>query len=392
MKKNLTLKYCIQQFMFWATNCGVYSFAATFLLTKGFTASNIGLILFAANFCSFMLQPFVANYADKHGGNSIRTMMLSLAAICIMSFATVRFIHVPTIVFAVVYLIGITTLDMQNPLLNAENVYFTDRAWTINYGLARAMGAASYAVISLLMGYVMEDYGADWMPTLSLLFLCAYIVSTVCFPKDLSKSLRQSGGDTAVPLKEFFVKYKWYCISLFGVLFLAMFHTMVENYLIEIFGRLGGDSSNVGEALSIATAIEVPGMLLIPKIHNKLGTHKVLVAAGAFYLLKAVLFLASASVTGIYVAQLLQLVTYTFLSPVQMYYAKECTNESDMVKGQAVSTAVFSLGSAIGNLTGGELITALGVPAMLIAGVAIASLGTAFMLFAVPKALKNACA
>ena len=93
---------------------------------------------------------------------------------------------------------------------------------------------------------------------------------------------------------------------------------------------------------------------------------------------------------AIYAAQLLQLVTYTFISPVQMYYAKECTSEADMIKGQSVITAVYALGCALGNLTGGELITAFGVPVMLNIGLAATIAGLAVIALTVPKALKAA--
>ena len=43
---------------------------------------------------------------------------------------------------------------------------------------------------------------------------------------------------------------------LLGILLLGMFHAMTENYLIAIFERLGGGSSNVGVALFIPTVVE----------------------------------------------------------------------------------------------------------------------------------------
>ena len=388
--KNLTFKYCVQQFLFWAANCGVYSFAATYLLTKGFNASQIGRILFVGNTFSFLLQPIIANYADRSHKMIIRKLILMLISVCILCFAAVRFISMPIWLFAAVYIVGITSLDMQNPLLNAENVYYSDRNWTVNYGIARGMGAAAYVVASLLMGYIMDDFGADWMPIVSLALLVLYAAVTAGFPRDESPSIRKTEGGQAVSLFGFFSKYRWYCVSLFGILFLALFHVMTENYLIEILGRFGGDSSDVGVALAIATFIETPGMIFFPMIQKKIGSHKVMLTAGVFYCVKAVLFIFARSVMAIYAAQLLQLVTYTFISPVQMYYAKECTSEADMIKGQSVITAVYALGCALGNLTGGELITAFGVPVMLNIGLAATIAGLAVIVLTVPKALKAA--
>ena len=87
----------------------------------------------------------------------------------------------------------------------------------------------------------------------------------------------------------------------------------------------------------------------------------------------------------IYIIQLLQTTSYGFLSPVQVYYATGKVNPTDMVKGQAFITASYTLGCAMGNFTGGQLLEFFGVSAILIAGVVIAALGTAVILLTVEK-------
>lgn len=389
MLKNLTLKYSLQHFIYWSATCGIVSFAATYLLSQGFTAAAAGRILFMANFCSFLLQPLVAGKADRSEKNLIPAIMLTLIGITMFCFVCIRFLPVPSWLFPVLYVVGMTSLDMEVPLLNAENVYYTDRGWTINYGLARAVGSAAYAVLSLSLGYIIEYFGADWMPVIAVAFTAGFAVVTLCMPKDNSASLRSRERGETVSLPVFFRKYKWYCVSLLGILLLALFHVMVENYLIEILNRLGGDSSGVGIALCVATVIEVPGLIYFAKFWKKAGTYKVVLIAGLSYCLKGVFFLLARSVTAIYLAQLLQLTTYTLISPVQMYYAKECTSEADMVKGQSVITASFALGCALGNLFGGQLITTFGVPVMLAVSIGVAAFGTASLAWTVPKALSS---
>ena len=389
--KNLTLKYSLQHLVYWAACCGVVSFAATYLLSKGFTAAQTGRILFTANLLSFLLQPVVAGAADRAKRNIIPVVMTTLILISFTCFACIRFLSLPVWLFSALYVITATSLDMQIPMQNAENVYYTDRGWAINYGLARAVGSASYAVLSLSMGYIMEDFGADWMPVISITLMALYLASLLLMPRDDSVSERHSDSGETSSLLSFFVKYKWYCISLIGVLLLAFFHVMTENYLIQILGRLGGDSSGVGIALCVATVAEAPALALFASVHKKIGSYKVFLVAGLSYCLKAVLFIMAKSVTAIYLAQILQVTTYTFISPVQMYYAKECTEEADMVKGQSVITASFTLGCALGNLVGGEIITLAGVPVLLKASLGVALLGTLALALTVPKAMpKNA--
>ena len=59
-----------------------------------------------------------------------------------------------------------------------------------------------------------------------------------------------------------------------------------------------------------------------------------------------------------------------------MYYANEIMQPQDKVKGQALMTTSTVVGGLVGNLSGGWLLDALGVRAMLTAGVAASVLGT----------------
>ena len=87
----------------------------------------------------------------------------------------------------------------------------------------------------------------------------------------------------------------------------------------------------------------------------------------------------------IYFLQLLQATSYTFLSPIQMYYANNKIGAADMVKGQAFATASYTLGCAAGNFAGGQLLSAFDVRTMLLAGIAMAVAGTAIFFLTVER-------
>lgn len=391
MRKNLTLNYSCLQFLFWAAYCCVYTFAATYLIEKGFSAAEVGWILFVGNLLSFFLQPVVADFADKSERNIITLLMLVLSAISIASFISVAIFEPAKIVFSLLYIFGIACLDMQISLHNALNVFYSGRGYKLNYSFGRGMGSFSFAIASLLMGYAVKYFGVNCLPYTSLILLAGYFAVILSYPKLQKQKADEDNHfrEESESLLGFFSKYKWYSISLFGFLFLAMFHVMTENYLIEILKPLGGDSSSVGLALFIATLIETPGMIMFDWFYKKTGSHKVIIIAAASFLIKAILFVLAASVTAIYIAQLLQLVTYTLISPVQMYYSKECISDADMVKGQSIVVASYALGCALGNLVGGNIITRFGVPAMLFSGVVITALGLIILVICVPKSLNK---
>lgn len=383
--RNLTLRYSLQQLAYWAIYAGPVSFAAAYLLAKGFRASQVGMVLACANFCSCLLQPVLAGFADRAGRPVLPRLLTGLAALSFCCFGTILLLAPPLPLFAALYLAGVLSFDVMVPLLNSISVYYNRRGCPINYGVGRGVGSLAFSAAALGVGHVMKLAGADWMLRIELVLLALFITITVGYPA-VDDVLPGPEGEAeprreSCPLTAFFFRYQRYSLSLLGVLFLAVFHAMTENYLIEIMRRLGGDSGSVGTALFIATLAEVPVLFYFSRIHRRFSSGVLLKISGIMFTLKAVLFLLAGSVAGVCLIETLQVVTYGFLSPVQMYYAGERVAPEDMVKGQAVITAAYALGCASGNLMGGLLIGYFGVETMLWAGAAMAALGTLILFF-----------
>lgn len=385
MKRSLTLGYTLQQVAYFAAGAGAISFASAFLMEKGFAASHVGILLACGNLLSCSVQPVLADRADRAGPQLISRFIIGLTCVCMLSFALLLFVPVSHFVFGLLYLIGVFTFDAMQPLINALCVAYRGRDFKINYGVARGIGSFAYSLSALGIGRVIADFGADWMLWIVLVFLAGNIVITALYPKLSAEKNRETSTVECCSIPVFFKRYKWYCLSLLGVMFLAMFHSMTENYLIKIMERLGGDSGSVGIALFIATMIETFVLLYLEPIRRHIKDNMLFKLAGLSFLLKSILLLVAPSVLSIYFIQLLQATSITFLSPVQLYYASNKVSLEDMVKGQAFITASYTLGCAAGNFTGGQLVEALGVVAMLVAGVIIAAAGTIILFLTVEK-------
>lgn len=385
MRKTLTFQYTFHQISYWATAAGIVSFATAFLLQRGFEASVVGTLLAAGNLLSCGFQPVLAQLADRTGGNVLKWMTAGLTAVSAACFASIQLLPLTQTVFGLLYLLGIFAFDAMNPLMNALNVSYMTNGYTIHYGLSRGLGSLAYAFAALGIGKAMAKFGAEWMIWISLLLLAVNAVISVSYPSLVTEVSEQKTVSDSCSVPMFFRRYKWYCVSLLGVMLLGMFHAMTENYLIEIVTPLGGDSGTVGVALFIATAIEALVMVYLDKVRSKISDNWLLKIAGLSFVLKAVLFLLAGNVMTIYFLQLLQATSYTFLSPIQMYYANNKIGAADMVKGQAFSTAAYTLGCATGNFAGGQLLSFFDVRTMLLAGIAMAVIGTAVFFLTVEK-------
>lgn len=385
MKKSLTFRYTFHQMAYWATTAGIVSFATAFLLQKGFAPSVIGALLASGNLLSCAFQPVLADRADRIGGNSIKWLTVGLTTVSGLCFGAIALLPLPQTVLGLLYLLGVFSFDAMNPLMNAISVSYMRDGYRVNYGLSRGMGSLAYALAALAIGEVMAAFGADWMLWICLGLLAVNLTMALGYPSLTGRTVEAGKESECCSIGVFFRRYKWYCLSLLGVMLLGMFHAMTENYLIEIVTPLGGDSGTVGMALFIATAIEAVVLVYFDKVRKHISDTWLLKLAGLAFLAKAVLFLFAANVGTIYFIQLLQGISYTFLSPTQMYYANGKVRPADMVKGQAFITASYTLGCAAGNFTGGQLLSFFGITTMLVAGIAMAAAGTLVFFLTVDK-------
>jgi PPP family 3-phenylpropionic acid transporter len=270
------------------------------------------------------------------------------------------------------------------PLVNALCVACNDAGYTVNFGIARGLGSAASAVGALSLGHIIAKLGNTWMFALFIGLEIVSMVAIAGFPK-LPKTLPIQGSKAnSSTIGEFFAKYRWFSLSLLGIGFLAMFHCMIENYMIAIMQRLGGDSSHVGIALFISAFTAAPVLFFFSKVRKVLRDSWIFKIAALSFLLKSILFYFAPSITAIYIFQLIQITSYAFLSPIQLYYARAKIRDADMVKGQAFITAAYALGCSAGNFAGGQILT-FGVDALLLSGIAMALGGTAIVFFTVNK-------
>lgn len=382
--KNLTLRYSLTQFAFWAASSGAAGFATAYLLGKGIPSGAVGAMLACAGLLSSLVQPLIAAAVDRAKKFVLVRTLLAMSGLCCLCFCLQLVSGLPLLLSGIAYVLGLCCSDTMVPLLNAMSVAYNRAGFSINYGAARGIGSAATAIASLILGYIIAQFGTPWMIGFILLCRIASMAILAGFPEIAPEvRSREETGET-ISVAAFFLRYRWYCLSLVGIAFLGMFHAMTENYLIAILGALGGDSSHVGVALFISAMVGAPAIFFCGRIRKHISDGWILRIAALSFLLKAVLFYFTKSIAAIYCIQLLQITSYGFLAPAQVYYAGAKVQPCDMVKGQAFATAAYALGCSGGNFAGGQLLH-YGVDSLLLAGIAMALAGTLLLFATVHK-------
>lgn len=382
------MRYGVTQVAYWAAYSGTASFAATYLLGKGLSSGAVGILLAAGGLLSCASQPVLASWADKSRKFLLTKMLLVMSFLCCGCFAMLLIPGLPLVAIGIFYMVAIWSSDAMVPLLNALNVAYDQAGYTINYGVGRGLGSAASGLAAMVFGFIIAKFGTTWMILILVSFRILSMMALAGYPKIQKQNLSEKEADISCSMTEFFLRYPWYSVSLVGVLLLAMYHAMTENYLIAIMERLGGDSSHVGIALFISAFVASPVLFFFSKVRKVMSDSWIFKIAALSFLLKSVLFYFARSIAVIYLFQLIQITSYAFLSPIQLYYAKAKIRDADMVKGQAFITAAYALGCSAGNFAGGQILT-MGVDALLISGILMALGGTIIVFLTVNKSDLN---
>lgn len=388
IEKRLNYNFAAIQGFYWSAYCSCCSFASVFLLSKNFDNSQIGMVLALPSIIAVFLQPMVAAYADRCGKITLKQMM---AVICLFAMVLSAFLLMAPDTFmmlAVLLVLILTAVVVVQPLVNSLHFEFVNRGIDINFGITRGIGSISYAVLSYILGVLIQRNGPGMIPYVSL-FVITGLTLSILAVKDSRKlsfagmkeeKQRGQGETQGRGGIEFFKAYQGFFGYLCGIFLIFIFQVMFTNYLVHVVDNVGGTSSQMGIAIFIAAILELPVMAVINKLIKRLKLHKLLYCASVFFIIKAAGAYIAVNMTMIYIDQMLQMFSYAVMIPASVYYVNCIMKEKDRVKGQAFTTMAMTAGGVLGSLMGGWLIDEMGVKAMLAAGIFVTAAGTLLII------------
>ncbi len=375
MNFKLNLKYSTSQILFCTTICIVIGFASVYLLYKGFSNSIIGVILALGNLISAFLQPLLAEKADKLSYKSFNGLVRWLLLINTALSLILYFLDLSIVWVGIVFTAVITLNLTVTPLLSSLSFSFESLGYKINFGLARGLGSAAYAVFSFILGYVTVKY-TSLLPLLNAFvnILCIIVLYFYTAP-GIESVVNVLEDNTQINVIEFFKKYKKFMFLILGAILVTFGHTLINNFFIQVIGNINGDSSDMGKAIFIAAIVELPVMMFIEKIIKKIKIEYIIKFSLLMFAVKHLLTYFAFNVFMIYVAQAIQVFAYALFLPAGVYYVQKVIEKSDQIKGQSFMNLSFTVSGALASIVGGVLLDRIGVSSTLLISAVISFVG-----------------
>lgn len=322
---------------------------------QGINEAEVGLIISAGGFITIIAQPIWGMISDRY--KTVRKIILILVFFTTVGgFLLYQMSTVTTIILLT--LVVYAFLMPLDPL--SESLSFTTaETLKISYGSVRTYGALGYAVLALLVGYVMDWFG---MGSISYLFAA---IGIICF---IIVLLLHDVPTSPVPvtvqgLKNVLMNRE---IQLFLLLvFIASIPARMNDTFLGIhIGTLNGDTKLVGMAFFISAATEIL-IFALSFLWLKKGKELLLITIAIFFY--AIRFLLSGLVDSPYAliaVQVLQMVTFPIFYTAAIQYLYRIVPREWRATGQTLLALLFfgvsgiissALGGYVYNQFGGHI-------------------------------------
>ena len=383
-----TLLYGTVHILYWAIFCLMVAFTSVFLLHKGLSNSVIGLILGTSYLLSALLQPVVGSFFSSHSISRGKGIAVIYMPVALFAFA-VRFLPLNAYVVGILMVFMITVQSMLQPSVNAlyQSMETVDKP--VNFGLARGMGSLSYALSSFVTGRLLAIFDPPIPPLMYLIAVILLIVLLFVIPTGDGRSLAGGSSGENMSYKEMLHAYPHLRLFVPGMICLFLTYSFIDSFLVQILMNIGGNSSDLGTAITASAILELPAMVIYAWLCEKGGGLTVFRISMWIWLAKDILTALATSPGQLFLVQMMGFACTAIYVPGMMFYMRRSLPPILLLRGATLAGTATTLGSLIATLVGGWLMDHAGVHNALLLVQVPAVVGTLLMNAAIARVQKK---
>lgn len=401
MKRILNIEYAAVHGTYWMLYGVVCSFASVFLLGKGYSNSDIGMILAVGNVVAVFMQPLLADFADRTKRISLIGVTEAVTVIIALLTAITFITQKASIALSIVFVLMVAWVTALQPLFNSLAFKLEESGHRVNFGAARSMGSLAYSVLCAFLGTLAQKNGIIVLPITGEIVLVMLLVTLWLTNKHFIKACSKQQADAAcsldkkidssdeINLVEFIKRNKLFMLVNVGIAGIFFSNAMFNNFMLQIVEGVGGGSEDMGRIFSLMAFLEIPPMFFFSRVHNRFSCQTLLKFAAICFTAKVVWVFMAKSVAMIFAAQFFQLVSFGLFLPAMVIFIDEIMEKGEAVKGQALYTIVITVSTVFASLLGGFILDMGGAYTLLLISSVVTGAGTILFIAIIDKIKKR---
>ena len=403
LKRRLNVGYGCMQAGYWMSYGVSTCFASAYLLPRGYSNTEIGIILAAASVIAVFLQPAMADIADR----SRKVSLIEITQICtilLMIMEAMQFItERKSAALYVIFVMIVAWQTALQPLINSLCFKLEESGVHINFGMCRSLGSLGYSMLCVVLGTLVEKFGSGVLPVSGEGAFAALLVSLLVVKRSFyaaagtKKALEGAGKQSAraaavaaepceeINLWRFICDNKIFVIMNIGVVGLYFSNSTLNNFMLQVVTDVGGGSAEMGRVLSLMAFMEIPALFFFDKISARFSFESIIKFSAVCYVLKVGFIYVANSMWLIYAAHIFQTFGFGLFLPAMVAFTGKAMRRGEAVKGQAFFLAMVTVSATLASIFGGILLDASGAKFMLLVSTGVTALGAAVIILSVDK-------
>ena len=383
------IEYSLAQSGYWMSLCAAVSCAAVFLQARGYTNSQLGLVLAAGNAAGFILSIYLGGVVDRSEKVDTVDMLWILLIAQGLIIVSLFFLPGRSAALSVCYSLYLTVNVCIIPLINQLCFDLNTIGCDINYGVDRGIGSLAYALCAAALGALVDRFGTELLIPAGLVIdglqMVVLFFITLRFRRSTVSRVADTVTERGSSMLSFVKDNSRFCLLMLGLMLMWFTYRLFDNFLINIVRNVGGGTQDMGNLNAFMAVLELPAMFLYARIAKRQSASRSIRIALVFLAVKALCIALSTTLPMLFAAHSVQAVSYALLTPAQVDYTNKIIPRKDATRGQSLSYAVSTVGGIFATFFGGRMYDTLGVRPTLMIGVAVSVIGMAVSQLAVEK-------
>jgi MFS transporter, PPP family, 3-phenylpropionic acid transporter len=348
--KSIKLNLLIVYFLAYGALACYFPFLAIYFKSRELTYIQTGIAFSIISLVSIIVQPLMGYLADKYL-NKNKIVLINMFACSLLIY-----LYIFANGFYSVALATIALIFFQGSIMSILDAYcydISDKVPEVNYGQIRLMGSIGFAVLSLILGGLIQnfDINISFFLYSGLFMVSALILSGIGFKSTLH-SVRPSTTDIFEVLKNY--KFILFVLSVMVLNIAIQAH---GNYIAMLIEATGGNVANLGFVWFASALSEIPAFFFGAKLLKKYGEMNIYIISLVLYIFRMLLSAYSTSYNMVIAVQFMQSITYPLYLFATMQYINVIVPDKIRASGiTMLSSLGFGLGGLIGNLGGGFIL------------------------------------
>ena len=403
MGKRFNLQYAGIHGTYWLYYGVICSFASVFLLDRGYSNTEIGIILAVGNIFAVLLQPIMGDLADRSRRISFFGFMEMMTTLLMVLTVFLLVLQKKSGLLMFVYVMAFGWMNIVQPFCNAMNRKLSETGVYINFGACRAIGSLTYSIMCFFLGSLVERFGVNVLPVTGEVVLILFMTAIVIVAKSFRRTMAEksdgtksaasgssaanaaSGDEEEINLPMFVKRNKMFLVLCLGVLGLYYTNSVLNTYMAQIAESVGGDNGDIGRIFSILALMEIPTMMFFDRINKRFRTRTLMkFSAVAFVFWILICFLAE-NVMTLILAQFIQPFSFALFLPSIVRFIDDIMSKGEAVKGQTMFTTTTTMAAVFASLIGGVILDAAGPKMLTLTAACVTAIGAAVVVFSADR-------